>query len=647
MRKRYLLSCLALIITLAVMPLKISHASATVYSYGSFIQPYVSYNWTVDDWKEELKSLKEVGNKLIILQWTADTRSNSTIYPTTIPGLTQESNYKGDPVDNLLTAADALDMKVWLGTNVNDDWYIHHALNNPWLNELFDYSEQMVEELWNNYHLHPSLTGFYFPNEMENCSYQDDTSIGNLTAKYASLADLVHTYTETTLSLAPAIWNENNCGQSFETNSAAWKKTWEGILGGANIDYLIPQDGLGGGYHTTAEVVNWLQLTKEVVDKHPATRLWVDVETFHTISPNPWIAESMVTKDIVDHMTQLRPYVDNIVTFSYDHYQAPKLTQSLIFHEAFSYYYRTGTVNTSGPAVPTDLKSPKQGTDKTNLSWQGSSDDFYYIVYRNGTPVGRSYTSSFQDNGLQPATSYTYQIEAYSASGFPSTMSDALQVTTATTSINLAENKSYTGSVPTSPSYPDTDGKEMTNGKYGAQYFWDAQWQGRSTEETPLVFSYTVDLGSKIRIDGFSIDFLQDLQSAIKLPRSVEFQVSDDNINFSSLGHSPFRKLNFGPTPPDQSSVRYGLLPAKSIKARYVKIIVTSSTYSWTFSDELLVEQYSRGNSLQEESNNSDESDSWPDEYGNEQPDGLFQGPVRKATPKPVERIDNAEEAIR
>jgi hypothetical protein len=593
MTRKWFHFCLAFIVALVLAPAGTSNAAvAPVHAVGSFIQPYVAYKWTVGDWKEELQALKEVGNKLLILQWTADTRSKQTIYPTTIPGLSQESNYQGDPVENLLTAADELDMQVWLGTNVNDDWYIHHALNQPWLNELFQYSEQMVKELWNNYHHHSSLTGFYFPNEMENCSYQDDTSISNLTAKYASLANVVHEDTGTTLSLAPAIWNERNCGQSFEQNSAAWIKTWDGILGGANIDYLIPQDGLGGGYHSTAEVVNWFRLTKEVVDRHPATRLWVDVETFHTVSPDPWMAESMLTKDMVDHMTQLRPYVDNIITFSYDHYQAPKLTNTPIFHEAYKYYYTTGNVDTSGPAVPYALKSKTQGTDKVSISWHGSSDVFYYVVYRDGASVGRSYTESFQDNGLQPGTSYSYQVEAYSASGYPSVLSKAKQVTTAASTVNLALNQPYTSSQPTRPAYPDTDGKEMTNGKFGANYFWDPEWQGRSTEGTPLVFSYTVDLGGTRRIDGLSIRFFQDLGSAIKLPRSVEYLVSNDNVNFTSIGFSPFRKLNFGPTPVNLTPSSYGLLPEKSVKARFVKVIVTAANYAWTFCDELLVEQY-------------------------------------------------------
>ncbi|WP_274364324.1 DUF4434 domain-containing protein [Paenibacillus thermotolerans] len=598
MMKKALLGLLAVILVLAAAPSAAPrvNANATAVPYGSFIQPYVSYQWTVEDWKEELGYLKEVGNELLILQWTADTRSKQTIYPTSIPGLTQEGNYAGDPVENLLTAADSLGMQVWLGTNVNDDWYQHHALNEPWLDELFRYSELMVMELWDNYGRHASLAGFYFPNEMENCSYQDDVSIANLTERYASLADLVHTYTGTTLSLAPAIWNERNCGQTFEQNSAAWIKTWDGILGGASIDYLIPQDGLGGAYHTTEEVVEWFRLTKEVVDKHPATRLWVDVETFHTINTSPWVAEPMTTKDIVDHMTRLKPYVDNIVTFSYDHYQAPKLRNSSIFHEAFKHYYETGTVDPSGPAIPLGLVSPKQGTDMISLAWDASPDTFYYIIYRDGVPAGRTYTPGFQDYSLTSGTTYTYQVAAFGASGYGSALSESLQVTTAPSSVNLALHKSYTVSSPASPSYPDTDGKEMTNGIYGADYFWDPQWQGRSTEGTALVYSYTVDLGSKQRIDGMSIDFFQDLQSAIKLPQSVEFFVSDDNVNFRSLGKSPFRLLNFGPAAPDLASAPYGLLLNEPVEAQYVKMLITSSTYAWTFTDELKIEQYSQVN---------------------------------------------------
>ncbi|TJY44526.1 DUF4434 domain-containing protein [Cohnella pontilimi] len=603
MMKRWLLFGLCFISALLTMPFGISKAAAApVNSEGSFIQPYVAYSWSVEDWKQELVALKEVGNKLLILQWTADTRSKQTIYPTSIPGLSQEANYEGDPVEKLLTAADALGMQVWLGTNVNDDWYIYHALNKPWLDELFGYSEQMVRELWSNYHQHPSLTGFYFPNEMENCSYQDDTSIANLTAKYASMANLVHEQTGKTISLAPAIWNERNCGQTFEQNSTAWTKTWDGILGGANIDYLIPQDGLGGGYHSVAEVVDWFRLTKEVVDRHPAARLWVDVETFHTVISDPWKAESMVTKDLVDHMTLLKPYVDRIITFSYDHYQAPKLTKTSIFHDAYKHYYTTGQVDTSSPDVPYALKSKVRGTDKLTLSWHGSSDVFYYVIYRDGQAVGRSYTTKFQDNGLKPAATYSYQVEAYSASGYPSELSKAEQVTTAAAAVNLALNKPYTSSLPTHPAYPDTDGQEMTNGKFGAGYFWDQEWQGRNTEGTPLVFSYTVDLGAVQRIDGLSINFFQDLGSAIKLPKSVEYQVSNDNINFTSLGYSPFRQLNFGPTPPDLAPTSYGLLPEKSVKARFVKVIINAANYAWTFTDELLIERYTANGAAGEDS---------------------------------------------
>ncbi|MBB6671606.1 DUF4434 domain-containing protein [Cohnella nanjingensis] len=622
----------------ALLPAGTSKAAAVpVHAEGSFIQPYAAYEWSVQDWKEELQALKEVGNQLIILQWTADTRSMQTIYPTAIPGLTQEANYRGDPVENLLTAADALHMQVWLGTNANDDWYIHHALNEPWLDELFGYSEQMVGELWNNYRHHPSLDGFYFPNEMENCSYQDDVSIANLTAKYASLANRVHNDTGKTLALAPAIWNERSCGQTFEQNSAAWIKTWDGILGGANIDYLIPQDGLGGGYHSVAEVVEWFRLTREVVDRHPATRLWADVETFHTVNPDPWAAEPMVTKDIVDHMTQISPHVDGIVTFSYDHYQSPKLRNTPIFHQAYKTYYKTGRVDDSPPKTPNALRSKKQGTDKISLVWHGAKDVFYYVVYRDGTPVGRSYAASYQDNGLQPGTRYEYQVEAYSASGYPSALSKAEQVTTASASVNLALGRPYESSVPASPSYPDTDGLEMTNGKLGAGYFWDPEWQGRSTEGAPLVIAYTVDLGEVKKIDGLSINFYQDIGSAIKLPRSVEYQVSNDNVRFESLGYSPFRTLNFGPTPPDLSTVSYGLLPSKAAKARYVKIIVTAANYGWTFSDELFVEQYAKvsGQDAEEESiDQGDETAVDPGLYANP----VIEHRARAATATSLER---------
>lgn len=574
--KKTWISLLALMLVVwIVLPVyRADAAGATVYSMGSFIQPTVVKNWTVQDWSEELGYLKEVGNELIILQWTADSRYMTSIYPTAIPGFTKDASYAGDPIENLLTAADSIGMKVWLGTNNNDDWYVHHATNKQWLDTLFGYSEQVVAELQAKYGAHASLAGYYFTNEMENCSYQDPASIQNLKEAYASLADLIHSYPGTTLSLAPAIWPESWCGQTYETNSSAWETTWDGILSGADIDYLIPQDGLGGGFHTNEQIVTWYQLMKSVVDRHPATELWADIETFHVVSLNPWIAEPMAIKDVVQHMTQVSPYVKNIITFSYDHYQSPKIIPNPQYHQAYKAYYETGAVDSTGPTVPSGLVSTRQGTDQIVLKWNSTPDAIYYIVYRDGVKLGRTNSAAYQDSsGLAAHTTYTYQIEAYGATGYPSALSLPLQVTTVASAVVLSANKPYTSSVPANMYYADMNGTELTDGVWGGSDFLNAAWQGRSNEQDPLVFSFTVDLGSKQRIDAVTMNFFQDIQSAIKLPQSVEYFVSDDNANFTSIGK---KSLMPGQLTPDRSPTQYGIVADPNTEGRYVKGVVTS-----------------------------------------------------------------------
>ena len=570
------------------------NASATVFSHGSFIQPDITQKWTVTDWTTELNYLKEVGNTLIILQWTADSKFMTTIYPTALSGFTQDPLYTGDQVANLLTAADSVGLDVWLGLNVNEDWYIYHAANQSWLNTLFSYSQSIVTELWNNYHTHPSLKGFYFSNEMENCHYQDSTSISNLVANYAPLANLVHSHAGMKFSVAPALWPESWCGQTYAANSAAWQVTWDGILNGATIDYLLVQDGLGGAFHTNAEIVTWFTFIKTVINGHPTAHLWADVETFHVVNPNPWYAEPMVIKDVRDHLTQLNPIVENLVTFSYDHFQSPKLVNTALYHTTYKNYYTSGTVETSPPSTPTGLNSPKQGTDKILLAWTASTDDVgaMYYIYRNSVKIGKAYTTSYQDNGLlTPNTTCTYQVQAYDAAGNTSALSSSLNVTTAPSAIVLSATKPYTTSVAPSPSYPDTGGTELTDGVLGTMNYADPAWQGRNTV-LPITYAYTLNLGSLRRVDGMMLNFYTDKTATIKTPKSVEFLISNDNVTFTSLGLSPYRNLNYGDLPADLSIVQYGLLTSTSTVAQYVKAIIVTQDHAWTFNAELKVEQY-------------------------------------------------------
>ncbi|HSP79197.1 MAG TPA: carbohydrate binding domain-containing protein, partial [Myxococcaceae bacterium] len=89
-------------------------------------------------------------------------------------------------------------------------------------------------------------------------------------------------------------------------------------------------------------------------------------------------------------------------------------------------------VDTTAPAAPTGLSATK--TDRTvTLSWTAATDDVAvtgYDIFRGGTLVGSSTTTSYTDTGLTANTTYSYTVKARDAAGNTSVASGALSVTT-------------------------------------------------------------------------------------------------------------------------------------------------------------------------------------------------------------------------
>jgi F5/8 type C domain. len=142
--------------------------------------------------------------------------------------------------------------------------------------------------------------------------------------------------------------------------------------------------------------------------------------------------------------------------------------------------------------------------------------------------------------------------------------------------LNIAQTKKYTTSSPADSSYPDTNQKELTNGKYATNVFKDAEWQGH-------VGSYTVtlDLGTKMRVTSMDMNFLKYDGGGVYYPSGVSFESSDDNSTFTPLGSAaPQGEVN--------STQKYLLNLSAPINTRYIKVNITAaSDTSWVFADEL------------------------------------------------------------
>jgi hypothetical protein len=96
----------------------------------------------------------------------------------------------------------------------------------------------------------------------------------------------------------------------------------------------------------------------------------------------------------------------------------------------------TLTVNPGPPpGVPTGLTASAVSSSQINLSWNASTGSVAgYNVYRSGTKISTSTTTSYQDTGLSPSTTYTYTVSAFDAAGNTSAQSVGALATTQGTS---------------------------------------------------------------------------------------------------------------------------------------------------------------------------------------------------------------------
>jgi chitodextrinase len=93
----------------------------------------------------------------------------------------------------------------------------------------------------------------------------------------------------------------------------------------------------------------------------------------------------------------------------------------------------TPGIDTSAPSVPTGLSASASDSTHITLSWGASTDNVGvagYLVYRGGSQVGQTSSTSFTDSGLAAATTYTYSVATYDAAGNTSAPSSPVTVAT-------------------------------------------------------------------------------------------------------------------------------------------------------------------------------------------------------------------------
>ncbi|MEC4684471.1 MAG: fibronectin type III domain-containing protein [Nitrospirota bacterium] len=92
-----------------------------------------------------------------------------------------------------------------------------------------------------------------------------------------------------------------------------------------------------------------------------------------------------------------------------------------------------GAADTTSPSTPADLTVTVVSSGQTDIAWTASTDNVGvtgYKIYRDGTVIGTSATTSYSDTNLNASTQYCYAVSAYDAADNESGQSTEKCVTT-------------------------------------------------------------------------------------------------------------------------------------------------------------------------------------------------------------------------
>jgi hypothetical protein len=548
-------------------------ASTTPALNGSFIQPPLVDQLSDTQLATEEGYLTRAGLTQQVLQWTADSGADTTVYPSGLSGYTQSTST--DVVGRILTAAGNAGLKEYVGLQVNNDWWTNYANDSSWLSGQATVSTELAQDLYDRYGSDTAFAGWYLPFEVDNWNFTTTASWSAMASYYTTVADYLHDLTPGLPVIIAPFFNT-----SGGLTSSQWTTMWESILGNSPIDVVALQDGIGDGHATTSQLATWYAATQTAIaDASPDTQLWADTETYNT-SFEP---QSIGT--VVADMQAEEPYVSDFLSFSYDHYDSP-LQVSSLYDETYRDYLSTGSVPSTAPTTPTGLTATDVDALSIDLSWTASTDDVGvagYQIYRDGELVKTIYGSatSYTDTQLASSTAYTYKVAAFDAAGNVSGESSSASATTAAApdnSVDLALDMPYTASTPASSSYPDTG--QLTDGTFASTSYADTQWEGRLTGSS---YYMTVDLGSEQTFQEVDSDWLQTDSAAIYLPSQVQVSVSTDGTDFTTVG-----TMDEPAVDSSDQSCDYRLLGI-DVTARYVRITVTPSSDAWSFTDQIEV----------------------------------------------------------
>ncbi|MBQ5856415.1 MAG: S8 family serine peptidase [Bacteroidales bacterium] len=261
--------------------------------------------------------------------------------------------------------------------------------------------------------------------------YRDGAKVANVKTNSYEDSNLTHntTYNYTVAAVYSNVEFEHSNEASATTQqiqySAALKNFTQDVVyidGETSVDFnfTILNDGANQfkarAYYTlTCDNGTYVTITNKATDALKALASGEEV----TKTVNVKFSENTPNKSVINFNL-------NILSMVTDPTQADYFTFDLPF----------------SVTIKNDIKAPKglvvtaKSENSVTLKWNQTTNAISYNVYRNGAFVGYTSSTSYFDNGLEPATEYYYEVTSVSETG-ESEKSERLVVTTSAGSSNI------------------------------------------------------------------------------------------------------------------------------------------------------------------------------------------------------------------
>lgn len=377
---------------------------------GTFIQSWLVSGWDDATWQKELAVMKEAGLKYLVfcLVNEGNDGSYNVAYPSEIPCLGKYHN-GNDVFDICLKHCSEFGIKVFVGLNGSDKWWVIYSLYQDWLFHQMELGNQIASEVYKKYKTKYADTfyGWYWIWELFNMPlfsynfYGRDQQVDivikaiNINLDYLTVLDK-----DMPLMLSPFA---NDRITTLEEHSDFWNT----FLKKAHFrsgDILCPQDAVGAEWTQLENLDQWFGIYKQAISHRPDMKLWANNENF---VQSDWSSSTL--DRLIKQLDITSKYAERHITFSYNHYYSP-LNICDGFHKAYMQYVNEGEPKHIAPDSPVNITVKKSVNSSIEITWEHNENHHMagYNVYRDGVVIGRCKCMRKDNKSFIPSLETTF-----------------------------------------------------------------------------------------------------------------------------------------------------------------------------------------------------------------------------------------------